>query len=548
MTTSNRLDFMLYAAGLAGIVAFTTLYDRAFPQAAVKVEITRDSVLIRARATAERHGAPVDTMMEAMRFNGRTVDLLFLQRNLGLDEASRWAREEVPIWVWSARWFRPEQKEEWRVGLGLDGKVVGATHLIDDAAPGDSLTIQKAQPIAEAFVRGQGWDLATLDLVESSSQKRERRMDHRFTWEKKGSTINWKKDDPKGGTGAVRVTVDVKGGVAGAYSHFLKVPEDFERDLSRTLSIGSFIALGSILLMFLFTVAALAISVARNASGGLQWKPAFALAAVTAAVLLMSGVASWPSAKYTYETTIAWPAFIGLSIFALLFLMVTFGAAVVFTTTAGESLGREMFPSSMTGFLDVLRGRLFSPDVARASLRGYGMAFAFLGYLTVFYLFARRYLGAWMPAEGPGTEIFNDWAPFLTPLTVGLVAAVTEEITFRLFGISLFKRYLKSTALAVLIPAVIWAFAHSNYPVFPVYVRGIELTIGGVFLGMAFLRFGIVTCLVAHFVINAVQAGMPLVTSGNAYYVISGGIVMGIALVPAVVGLVRGRTPAPVPG
>ena len=36
-----------------------------------------------------------------------------------------------------------------------------------------------------------------------------------------------------------------------------------------------------------------------------------------------------------------------------------------------------------------------------------------------------------------------------------------------------------------LIPAAIWAFGHSNYPVFPVYVRGIELTIGGLLFGVS---------------------------------------------------------------
>ena len=29
---------------------------------------------------------------------------------MGLDEASRWARELVPIWSWNVRWFKPAQK------------------------------------------------------------------------------------------------------------------------------------------------------------------------------------------------------------------------------------------------------------------------------------------------------------------------------------------------------------------------------------------------------------------------------------------------------
>jgi hypothetical protein len=70
--------------------------------------------------------------------------------------------------------------------------------------------------------------------------------------------------------------------------------------------------------------------------------------------------------------------------------------------------------------------------------------------------------------------------------------------------------------------------------VFPVYLRGIELTIGGVLFGLVFLRWGLLACIVAHFVIDAVQIGMPLLTSGNGTYIVSGLIVMGIALLPAV--------------
>ena len=87
----------------------------------------------------------------------------------------------------------------------------------------------------------------------------------------------------------------------------------------------------------------------------------------------------------------------------------------------------------------------------------------------------------------------------------------------------------------------LWAFAHSSYAVFPIYIRGIELTIAGLIFGVAFLRLGLLTCIVAHFVVDAVLIGMPLLSSGNAAYVVSGVIVMGIALVPAALGLIASR-------
>ena len=160
------------------------------------------------------------------------------------------------------------------------------------------------------------------------------------------------------------------------------------------------------------------------------------------------------------------------------------GGTSSFATTAGESLAREAAPRDLSGFVDAVMGRLDAGERARASWRGNATGFAILGYLTAFYVVAQRYAGAWFPAEGPQSEIFNMSLPFLAPLTISVVAAATEETTYRLLGISLVKRYAGSMALALLLPAVVWAFGHSNYPVFPVYLRGIELTIGGVLFGL----------------------------------------------------------------
>ena len=64
--------------------------------------------------------------------------------------------------------------------------------------------------------------------------------------------------------------------------------------------------------------------------------------------------------------------------------------------------------------------------------------------------------------------------------------------------------------------------------------------------GIGFLQFGLLACIVAHFVIDAVLIGLPLLTSGNTTYLASGIAVMGIALIPAALGLLgRGRSSAP---
>ena len=123
--------------------------------------------------------------------------------------------------------------------------------------------------------------------------------------------------------------------------------------------------------------------------------------------------------------------------------------------------------------------------------------------------------------------------PFLFPLTVGMLAAVSEEFLFRFFAIPLTKKYTKSMSVAILLPAIIWALGHSSYTVFPVYVRAVELTIAGVIFGYMFVKYDILTVLIAHYVIDAVLVGMPLLMSSNMYYFGSGVIVVALMLIPA---------------
>lgn len=537
----SRADAFLAVAGLTGLLVFVALYQQAYPHAAVKLSLSYSEALARARTVAESLGAPVGRLQQAVQFRGNTVELLFLQRSLGLQEASRWASEEVPIWYWDARWFRPLQKEEWQVSLGVDGKLVRLDHLIEETAPGDSLSLDSARVLVESFIRNLGWKLEELNLVESSSQKRERRIDHRFTWEQHGSTISPRGEAGSEGTGAVRLSVSVLGGEVGSYRHFLKVPEDFERQLKGTLVVGSVIALGTLIVTVILILIALALCITRAKSSLMQWRAPLTLAAVTAVLGLIDGLTSWPSFKYGYQTEFPWGAYLGLGIVGLLFVALVYGGAVTLTAAAGESLGRELFPRSVRGLTELARGRFLTPELSTSILRGYALGFGLLGYLTLFYVAAQRWLGAWLPAEGPYSDIFNRYLPFLAPLAVGVIAGITEEITYRLFGVSLVKRYLKSIWLALLIPAAIWAFAHSNYPVFPVYVRGVELTVAGVLLGVALLRYGVVACIVAHFAINAVLTGVPLLTSGHTGYLFSGVIVMAGLLIPALLGWIPRR-------
>ncbi len=542
MLKLSRSDLVLTALGAVGLAVVVLLYQSAVPLALVEMDVTREEAVANATEFIEGLGAELGDFRRAAIFSGDSEALIFLQRNVGDEEAGRWAREEVPVWRWDIRWFRPLDAEEWLAEVGVDGEVVAFRHVVEEAADGADLDEPAARARAEAFVRGRGWDLSQLEAVSASADRKDNRTDHLFVWKVRGTDIAWRPDDAQAGTGYARVSVRVLGDEVGGYVRSMRVPEEFSRELQGELSVGSLLAVGSIVLTVLLALAGMGIAIARYRTGNIEWRVAITCGVIVGTMFAVYTATSWPNVLFSYQTQVGWPVFIGVSVLALTLGAVFYTVFVMFPTAAGESMARDHFPASIHGFADAVRGKIFNRQFGAAALRGYALAATLLGFLTGFYWFAQRYMGAWLPAEGPYSEIFNNLFPFLTPLTISLVAAISEETIYRLFGISLFKKLSGSTTVALIVPAAIWAFGHSNYPVFPVYIRGIELTIAGVLFGIAFLHYGLVTCIVAHYVIDAVALGLPLVTSGNSTYLVSGLAIIGLALVPGVVGFFAGRT------
>jgi len=88
------------------------------------------------------------------------------------------------------------------------------------------------------------------------------------------------------------------------------------------------------------------------------------------------------------------------------------------------------------------------------------------------------------------------------------------------------------------IPALIWGFAHANYPAQPFYIRGVEVSVAGLFVGIILYRFGVLPCLVWHYVVDSGYTSMLLVRSGNLYFVVTALAGVGALLIPLVATLV----------
>lgn len=532
----SRMTLVLALLAAGGLLAFVKLYDRAFPQASIDIKVSRSQAQAKAEQYLEQRGFRLAGYQTAAIFDADSPAAIYLQKTQGMERANQLMRSEIPVWFWYCRWFRPLQKEEYRVNVSPSGAIVRFARELEEDRAGANLEQAAARQIAEEFARTAGGvNLTDYELVDSSSERRKNRTDHTFVWKKKNYSI---------GEGELRFQVDIQGDMVAGLKHFLKVPEQFERDYDRQRSVGQLLTFISVGFMLILFIVALVIFVVRYKANDIRWKFCVTFATILLVLFLAGALNSIPLLKAGYPTKIGYGTFIGIAIVGVFVGAILYGIFILLAGASGDALTRDLYPRSIETMTDLIQGRFATRGFAAAAVHGYLLAFLLVGFFTVFYLVGQKFFGIWLPAEGPYSNILNTQFPFLYPLLVGFVAAITEEFTFRLFGISLVRKYLKNTFLALLIPAVIWAFGHSNYPVFPVYVRGIEVTIVGLIFGYFFIRYDLLTCIVAHYAVDALFVGLPLLRSTNRYFVISGIAVIAIGLLPLIPALLGWRAPA----
>ena len=191
-------------------------------------------------------------------------------------------------------------------------------------------------------------------------------------------------------------------------------------------------------------------------------------------------------------------------------LTVLLGFAVYFSLVAGDGLwraqGRGLWPKfGEAGF---------GAHVWQSMKMSYLFALILLGAQTVILFALERSTGAWSTSD-PAQSPYNLRIVWLYPL-LAWAAAISEEAVYRLFGIGLLRKWLRSTFAAALVPTVIWALGHVAYPIYPATTRLIELTVIGLAMSWLFLRYGFITAVFTHAIMNSILMAVSLVFLGSA--------------------------------
>lgn len=518
---------LMAAAGLGGLAIFIRFYDLAFPAASINMTVGRKEALQRSERFLRRQGFDLSGYRRAEGFHCDESDKEYLEKEIGLKRANQLMRDEVRVWHWHCRWFRPLHKEEFWVGLSPDGHLVGFGHTVEESTRGASLSPAMARTLAEQFLRKQqGLNLSDYRLMDGHSEKRPHRVDHDFVWERKGF---------KAKEATFRIWVTIQGAEVAGYAEFLKIPEAWQRAEARKssrrgllMSVASFCAglLGlATFIVLLFKV--------RERQVRLRFGLAVGL--VLATLVAISKANGLPMSWLDYRTTEPQGAFLGQYAISILMGLIGTVFMVLALALPAEALAREVFPEKLP-ISHIFTKRFWSSkEVFTASFIGCCLAGLMGAYATLFYIIGYRF-GVWAPLEVRYSDILATPLPWIYPLTIGMSAAVFEELLFRLFAISLLLRLLKRRWLAIMLPAILWAFLHSNYPQEPIYIRGIEISVVGIVEGLLFLRFGFLCPFIAHYAYDALSVSMILLQTHQPYLQISGAVVVALMLAPLLPG------------
>ncbi len=531
---NKKLEVLLFLwiiLGIFGLAVAIKFNKIAFPLLSVEMKVNRVEAEKIALGYFKKIGINFNRDYDMVSiFSSDEESALYLERYYPIRKVNEFTKKEISMWYWEVRFFKPLIEEEYRIFVKPCGKIKGFVCKLNEDAAGKFLSLKEALALASQFLSRQNINLSLYILIQSSSEKQKARIDYNFIWEKKKFKV---KD------ATFQVKIRVLGDKIGEFNQYLKIPESAIREYKKESARGEFISIISSFLGILIFILSLIVVIIKFKNEDLEWRFILPLIIIMGIIIILEEINSLNLTKFIYSTEMEMRTFIGIQLISLI-PMVLFGGIIIFLTgTAGDSLVRDVFkemtpPSQMFKF-----NWLTSRNFALSAIIGYSFAFIWIGYTVLLYMFGRKFLGIWMPSDASYSNMLSTTFPFLFSLSAGFTASFFEEFTFRLFAISFLKKYLRSTFLAVLISAIIWAFQHSTYPVFPIYFRGIELSIIGIALGYTFIKYGIMATIIAHYVMNTLTAGLPLLKADNLYFLISWIITIGGALLlPIILGLI----------
>ncbi len=530
------------------LLAFVAWFKFSYPQLVfVSHKINRNTALKVSQAYLKDAGYDVNKFKHAIVFTLDTPANQYLQKTIGFEGLKKFTeKNDFDLFLWLVRFFKEQDKEEFRLAISASsGEIVSFNHIIDDDATREIITKEDARKNVITFLKQKYHFNEEEYLVKGDFLTiRDNRKDHSFSWSKKDVNIPWS-TEKNSGTAKLLIGATIAGKELLSFSkNTFKVPEKFSRYIAKLKNTGS--NLSSIVVVFytvLFMFAVYYLLVRRNHLAMHLTKTFYIKIALFSFFLsIIANFNYFQEILFNYKTTSPLKDYFLRLCLSSLRGAVFINFALLMPSLSGELLHYESFKDKKEGaFLYYLNTTFFSRSVASAILIGYIVMVIMLGLQSLVIAFGQKYLGVWVEYSWLG-QLSTAYLPFLAAFTIGYKASITEELMFRLFAISWGKKIFKSTLIAVILSSLIWGFAHSSYPVFPMWFRGVEVTCLGFFMAFMYLRYGIIPVIIGHFLFDAFwrSSGYLLSSSYDINFYSSLGV-LALPLLWAVIAFIKNK-------
>ncbi|TCP57792.1 membrane protease YdiL (CAAX protease family) [Tumebacillus sp. BK434] len=530
MGVKKRGDRMLWMIGIVGLVMYFVFSWQDLFAAQEWKMLSRDEVIAKAQTHWKQENINLsEYKTSAVMESADSLDGYLGKEDLH-EEFGKQAPDTAPVTYWHVIFYNDYSSRGLTYETYHDvksGKLIGFSRPTPETNTEISTTAGRQR--AEQALQDLGVDMSRLELLstdgeiideaevlEGDEEYRSNRMS--FSWQDRSYQV---------GDSELYYEVSLTGDQVDEVTSDYRVPDSFTEWHDRqTLYAGLLTGvslLGSFLLLVFAFVFLFLIQQKRP-----YWSSLW-LSLLVFVLYAISNVNQWPVLR-------AQALGEGGGMFGLL---LTGALAIVMAVITSFWVGASNYPLTMTGGMLVRevkpslwlnrRDPEWSDRMRSAAKRGYALAFAWMGFQGLFYFIGENYFGVWYENDLSMSPA-NMWVPALFPL-LAWFAGISEEITYRLFGVTFLKRYLKYSFIAALLPAMVWALGHTLYPIYPIYTRFIELTIFGVIIGYCYLHYGLETVIFAHVTFDTVLMCIPLFLSGEAVQVASATFFLFLPLV-----------------
>ena len=488
------LIMALIALSIVGFAYQQAMQDQVFPTASIDLKLSRQEILAKAEQLSRKLGYARPDMISSISFDADNEAKVFLERSYGQAEANR-LMQVLPVWFWQCYFKREFDKETAAVQLNPAGQLTNFTRNLENDHELPSLSNEAAKALAIAFVEKEANILLEKwVLIKSKDETQIHRVDHSFEWEERSV-------DYKGGHR--RVTVDVLGNLVGVYDLSFHTPEAWEHSYRTMRSYNSMLAgiayLGGVLIALGTAIFFVRAIIQRSFSV----KTALIIGGIFAVCGAAVSFNAYPSWADNYNTSESYAAFLIKNIASAILGALVGGILIAILYAACQPMYRKICPDKLPIQNWFSWEALRSPQTIEGIILGFAACGIGRGYQIAYYFLGEK-LGYWCPLGVNQYQVLGDAFPFIDALGIGVIASTMEEGLCRVMGLGIFMRLFRGNFWAAnFLQAVIWGFMHSTYPQQPAYARGVELTIEGLFDGWLIARYGLIPCLVSHYLFDA---------------------------------------------